>query len=65
MTIRDDLVAQVLQALKDVLLNGTPPSPSDRDYTDLANAAVDAVAVYIYVALASAEEQSGWRKGEQ
>jgi hypothetical protein len=48
MTIRDDLVTQVEQALK------VADSVSATDYyKTLANAAVDAVAIYVYEQLAS------------
>jgi hypothetical protein len=47
MTIRDDLVAQVEEAIR-----GWAGLP---DATNIANAAVDAVAIYVYEQLASGE----------
>jgi hypothetical protein len=56
MSIRDDLVAQVEQAIKDVplLMAGNVPLP---DIPTMANAAVDAVAIFVFVQLASGEGQ--------
>jgi hypothetical protein len=50
MTTRDDLLAQVEQALRDVPLKEGINNP---DYPTMANAAVEAFAIYLYVALAS------------
>ena len=48
MGVRDDLVIQVEQAIRDVpTLGGSP------DLLGMANAAVDAVAIYVYCELAS------------
>jgi hypothetical protein len=48
MTARDDLVTQVEQAIRDV-----PPLAGAPDLLGMANAAVDAVAIYVYTQLAS------------
>lgn len=53
MTARDDLVAQVEQALRDA----ATPEESTVDFAGFATAAVDAVAIWVYVALASGDGQ--------